>query len=115
MQEHFEVFKKIVRNKCDWTRFGLPLAAEEIAKLLLINEPSKRLGAAEMGGPTKIREHKFFAPLDFVCLVKRGMRAPFVPYIDSPTDTRHVGRRRSMTTAAASLLLHHYWCCLRHC
>ena len=47
------------------------------------------MGAASKGGPRELRASAFFAPIDFMALVRRGITAPFIPKIASQTDTRY--------------------------
>ena len=67
----------------------MPPDAKELIEALVCTEPSKRLGSADMGGGRTLRESKFFKPIDFLRLVRKEYEAPWVPKIESATDTRH--------------------------
>ena len=67
----------------------MPPSAKHFAQGLLVADPADRLGSVERGGPRELRDSAFFAPMDFVRLVRRDLPAPFVPRIDNSTDTRH--------------------------
>jgi serine/threonine protein kinase/CRP-like cAMP-binding protein len=86
--DHFDIFKKIVRCKVDWESYALTPACEELCKQLLVTDPSQRLGGEHRDGRA-VRESKFFQPLDFQRLVAHDLEAPYVPFIESEFDTRH--------------------------
>ena len=55
----------------------------------VVKEPSERLGSDEKGGVAGVKKAAFFKSFDFGALERRTMLAPFVPTVDSPTDTRN--------------------------
>jgi len=87
--DDFSVFKKIVKAEVDWNQFRLPPIAKALVELLLVKDPSMRLGSRESGGAHKIRSENFFKPLDFEKLQKRELSPPWVPVVDNDKDTRH--------------------------
>ena len=87
--DQFEIFKRIVKCEINYDRFGLPWDALELAQGLLVVDPSQRLGDFEHGGGRALRESKFLEPIDFVQLANKSLPSPYVPYIESSTDTRH--------------------------
>ncbi|KAL3076570.1 hypothetical protein niasHS_014475 [Heterodera schachtii] len=46
-------------------------AARQLVQALLVLEPTQRIGAAEMGGPTTIRHHPFFDGIEWEGIEKR--------------------------------------------
>ena len=62
-----------------------PGAVDLISKLLTIN-PAARLGSIKRGS-SEVREHPFFAPLNFVKLLRRELPTPHVPQIQGALDT----------------------------
>ena len=60
--------------------------AKGLMSKLLVAKPYKRLGSFQKGH-RDISGHPFFRPLDFGALVKKKLKAPYVPKILSPTDT----------------------------
>lgn len=59
---------------------------QDLVKRLLSKETQTRLGNL-MGGVDDIKQHKWFQSLDFDALLKRQIRAPWVPKVTSATDT----------------------------
>ena len=55
-------------------------------KRLLSREVQTRLGNLK-GGTDDIKQHKWFHGFDFDALLKRQMKAPWVPKVKSVTDT----------------------------
>lgn len=55
-------------------------------KKLLAREVQTRLGNLK-GGVDDIKQHKWFQSIDFDALVKKSIKAPWVPKITSNTDT----------------------------
>ena len=56
---------------------------------LLIFEPAERLGSDDKGGAAALKRCNFFNGFDFAALEQREYAAPFVPALDSSTDTRN--------------------------
>ncbi|KAK9240268.1 kinase-like domain-containing protein [Lipomyces kononenkoae] len=78
-----EMYRKILQ---DPLRF--PDDIDKDAKSLLIGllnrDPKQRLGA---NGPAEIKDHKFFAEIDWKKLLGKRYPAPFKPSVASATDT----------------------------
>uniref|UniRef100_A0A8C5PG14 Protein kinase domain-containing protein n=1 Tax=Leptobrachium leishanense TaxID=445787 RepID=A0A8C5PG14_9ANUR len=55
--------------------------------LSLLNE-ERRLGASERGAED-VKQHLFFKGLNWIDLLARNVKPPFVPVIDGPEDTRN--------------------------
>ena len=63
-----------------------------IINSLLTADPKKRLGSLSgfhAGGSRQVRDHPFFAQLDFVQLERKELIAPYVPTVSSAIDTSH--------------------------
>ena len=82
--DHFDIFKKIVKGHVDWAEHRLPTAAQEVVQGLLVAEPAERLGSVEKGGSRALKDSKFFSSMDFVRLVGRTLDAPYAPYSIAP-------------------------------
>lgn len=59
---------------------------KDLVKKLLSREVQSRLGNLR-GGCEDIKDHKWFSSLSFDALVKRELKAPWVPKLKSDTDT----------------------------
>jgi serine/threonine protein kinase/CRP-like cAMP-binding protein len=62
------------------------LCHQDLVKRLLSREIQTRLGNLK-GGVEDIRQHAWFKPFDFEGLLKRTLKAPWVPKVTSVTDT----------------------------
>jgi serine/threonine protein kinase len=58
--------------------------AKDLIKKLLMKKPSQRMGYKT--GLTEIRQHPFFATVDFDGLLLKKIPAPFIPTINHSTD-----------------------------
>ena len=65
---------------------GLTLCSQDLVKRLLSREIQTRLGNLK-GGVEDIKQHKWFQTFDFDALLKRQLKAPWVPQVASVTDT----------------------------
>ena len=63
---------------------ALPVEAVEMIKLLLIPEPSERLGAT---GAEHVRNHAFFQNVNWNSLLRE--KAEFIPVLDDEEDTSY--------------------------
>ena len=87
--EHFGVFRRIVKGELEWSKYQLSPVTEELARSLLTADPTERLGGAGRDGGRAIRGSSFMKPIDFQKLVKRELDPPYVPQIDHEYDTRN--------------------------
>jgi len=78
------ICKNIVNGRLTFPRnFNADL--KDLVKRLLSREVSTRLGNLK-GGVDDIRRHDWFRTFDFEALLKRNLKAPWVPKVSSVTD-----------------------------
>ena len=61
-------------------------SARDIISKLLVAAPAQRLGAMKHGA-RDVSDHPFFAPMNFEALLSMSLPAPYVPKVQSKTDT----------------------------
>ena len=64
-----------------------PLARDLISKLCTV-DVSNRLGHIQ-GGAKKVKEHEWFAEINWDDVYYRKMQGPIVPHLKGPDDTRN--------------------------
>uniref|UniRef100_A0A8C9TLZ5 protein kinase C n=1 Tax=Scleropages formosus TaxID=113540 RepID=A0A8C9TLZ5_SCLFO len=79
-----EVFDSIVNDEVRYPRFLSPESVSIIQKLLRKN-PERRLGAGERDAQ-EVKGHKFFQEIDWVAMLAKKMKPPFLPSIRDATD-----------------------------
>jgi hypothetical protein len=57
---------------------------------LLDLDESRRLGASAIGAE-EIKQHPWFAGIDWECIYYHAYQAPFAPFMESEDDTRNFG------------------------
>ena len=82
-----QICKKVLAGKFKASRNSSPVCTEVI-KELLTKESRKRLGCKK-GGVHDIVNHRFFQGMDWNALLRRNTKAPWVPRIKNPLDTRN--------------------------
>ncbi|KAK9909485.1 hypothetical protein WJX75_003002 [Coccomyxa subellipsoidea] len=60
----------------------------DLIKRLLVHNPNQRLGALKAGA-ADIKAHPWFANFDWAAFSKRQMKAPYIPQVTHPEDTRN--------------------------
>lgn len=83
--DHFKLYEKIVNCKLKFPAFFDPIA-KDMVKRLLTPDLTKRYGNLK-NGVADIKNHKWFAGVNWTVLGKCGIPAPFVPKISHPGDT----------------------------
>ncbi|KAJ1370605.1 Serine/threonine-protein kinase Sgk1 [Parelaphostrongylus tenuis] len=86
-KDHNEMYNRIV-NEPLRIRRSVSAASTDIITGLLQKERHKRLGSK--GDFNEIKQHDFFKPIDWEKLLRREIKAPFVPKIESETDVRNI-------------------------
>lgn len=81
------IYEKIVAGVVEFTPDFDPLARDLICRLL-VADPTQRLGATGEGG-FSVRNHPWFAGVDWLGLYNRTAPTPLVPMVKSPADTRN--------------------------
>jgi len=83
--DHMVICKKIVRNKVEYPRrFGEK--AKDLVTRLLVREPHLRIGCLS-GGHQDIKDHPWMKSMDFNALLRKRIKAPWVPEIKDYLDT----------------------------
>ncbi|CAH0517842.1 unnamed protein product [Peronospora belbahrii] len=72
--------------------FGLSSEVKSLISALLERDPTYRVGSRPGAGVEDIKNHVFFASIDWTLLEKRGIKPPFKPRIRSPTDIQNFDR-----------------------
>ena len=68
-------------------RINLSEDAKDIIRKLLEKDPKKRMGSQK--GIEEIKNHPFFAGIDFDMIVQKKIKAPFIPELSSGTDVQY--------------------------
>lgn len=82
-----EMFDSIVNEEVRYPRC-LSLEAIGVIRKLLHKDPRRRLGAGE-GDAEEIKAHTFFQEMDWLALLARKVKPPFVPHLKDATDISH--------------------------
>ena len=86
----FGVYEKILQGK-----FQVPPhvddKASSILKKLIVKDRTKRLGCRDRGADA-LKAHSWFAKVNWYALYYEQVKAPYVPEIGAPNDTRHFDR-----------------------
>ncbi|UIZ26646.1 hypothetical protein KXD40_001755 [Peronospora effusa] len=72
--------------------FGLSSEVKSLISALLERDPMYRVGSRPGAGVEDIKNHVFFASIDWTLLEKRGIKPPFKPRVRSPTDIQNFDR-----------------------
>ncbi|GMF41936.1 unnamed protein product [Phytophthora fragariaefolia] len=72
--------------------FGLSSEVKSLISALLERDPAYRIGSRPGAGVEDIKNHVFFASIDWKLLEKRGIKPPFKPRVRSPTDIQNFDR-----------------------
>lgn len=84
------LFKNIVRGKWKLPGGGSKLSKHALDLIygMLEKRPTERLGCLA-GGYRDVKDHPFFQEVNFNKLVKKQIKAPWVPFIEDPLDISH--------------------------
>lgn len=80
-----EMYKNITFGKVRFPRGCLSVEGRNFVKGLLNRNPKHRLGATD--GAEELKRHPFFAAIEWDALAQKLIAAPFIPPLDSHTDT----------------------------
>ncbi|KAI8908983.1 kinase-like domain-containing protein [Gorgonomyces haynaldii] len=83
----FGIYEKIIMGRIAFPPHFDPYA-KDIVKRFLTSDRSKRLGNL-FGGAADVKNHKWFAAVDWNAVLERAIRAPIVPVCAHPGDTRN--------------------------
>lgn len=81
----FKLYEKILTTEPKYPSF-FDSSAKDLLSHLLTTDLTQRYGNLK-NGYLDIRDHKWFASLDFGKLVQRKIRPPHIPHLKSPGDT----------------------------
>lgn len=85
--DHNKMYDQIVNSPLSLHPKHIRGAARELLTALLRKTPHERLGWA---GAHELREHSFFAPIDWHKLERQQVTPPWKPIVDSASDTSNV-------------------------
>ena len=83
--DQMQICRNIVNGKLKFPSWVDPTCKDLIEKLL-VRDPSKRLGNTN-GGSRAIRSHKFFAASEWDQILRKKIKAPWIPIIKDAMDT----------------------------
>ncbi|KAK6033670.1 kinase domain protein [Ostertagia ostertagi] len=86
-RDHNEMYNRIVNEPVKIKR-SISTVSTDIITGLLQKDKTKRLGSKS--DFKEVKEHDFFKPVDWEKLLRREIKAPFVPRIESETDVRNI-------------------------
>ena len=81
-----ETYENIKYKNPNFYNFHSHVATDILTKLLN-KDPNKRLGSR--GGSSEVRQHPFFADIDWDKMMQKQITTPYKPILDSNTDTKH--------------------------
>ncbi|KAL4808707.1 kinase-like domain-containing protein [Aspergillus unguis] len=84
-QNPMRIYEQIVEGRIRYPQNMSP-AAQNIISLLCKTSPTERLGHIS-GGSARVRNHPFFADINWDDLYYRRIRGPIIPRVDHPADT----------------------------
>lgn len=87
--DQMSLFKRIVQAKYTFPKSGLVNEhAQDLIKRLLVSRQANRFGCLA-GGDKDIRDHPWFEGMSTEDLLKKKIKAPWVPDIKDPLDSQH--------------------------
>ncbi|KIW04520.1 uncharacterized protein PV09_04275 [Verruconis gallopava] len=86
-QNPIKIYEQIVEGKIRFPS-AMPDAARDIISRLCTVDVTKRLGNIK-GGARTVKQHEWFAGVNWDDMYYRRCRGPIIPHLSSPTDTRN--------------------------
>ncbi|KAI0035766.1 cAMP dependent protein kinase [Vararia minispora EC-137] len=86
----YGIYERILNGHINWPRDMDPLS-RELIRGFLNPDRSKRLGNLTAGAED-VLQHPWFRGVDWAALERREIRAPIVPHVAAPDDTRYFAR-----------------------
>lgn len=83
-----KLFKNIKTTEVKFPKF-LSHNAVDLLKGLFVKDPDKRLGS-DPNGVDHIKQHPFFASIDWDAILQKKIKPPFTPKIKSEYDTKYI-------------------------
>lgn len=84
---HFGIYQKIMAGNFQFPS-AVDSAARDLISKLLVADRTQRFGCLK-DGAQDIKDHKWFASIDWGKCFARGLKPPFVPPQHGPNDTRN--------------------------
>ncbi|OMJ80342.1 hypothetical protein SteCoe_19441 [Stentor coeruleus] len=95
-EDPMAIYQKILKGKVKFPR-SFDANAKSLVKHLLVADLTKRFGNMK-NGVNDIKNHRLFAGFDWVGLVHKTVRMPYLPTIRSPNDSSNFSRYPDSTT-----------------
>jgi len=89
-QDQLQLYKKILSGKIHWPSY-VTEEAKDLIKQLITPDLTKRFGNLK-NGANDIKQHEWFAGVEWAKVEKLGIAPPFIPEIQNEGDTRHFQR-----------------------
>ncbi|RMX56068.1 hypothetical protein pdam_00020402 [Pocillopora damicornis] len=84
----FGIYEKILSGKVEWPKHMETTAAKDLIKKLLVHDRTRRLGSMK-NGTEDVKSHKWFKVIDWNLVYQRKLKAPIIPKLSHPGDTRN--------------------------
>lgn len=84
----FGIYEKILSGKVEWPKHLETTAAKDLIKKLLVHDRTRRLGSMK-NGTEDVKCHKWFKAIDWNLVYQRKLKAPIIPKLSHPGDTRN--------------------------
>lgn len=84
-QSHLKLYEKIKHSQPHYPP-SLDDHSQSVIGKLLVKDPTQRLGSSHRGAQ-EIKEHPFFAEVNWTALWSKNVKPPYKPPIKSPDDT----------------------------
>ena len=88
-EHEMKVYKRIISN--DYKEMNSSFSAElkDLVKQFLVKDPNKRLGCNSTTSVDDIKNHPWFANVNWRHLLKCKVEPPYIPKLKSNVDTSH--------------------------
>jgi len=103
--DQVSLFKRIVQVKYTFPTGVVDELAQDMITKLIVRRQSNRYGCLARGD-MDVRDHPWLIPLNADLLLKRQIRAPWVPQLKNPLDSSHFDSYRHVENEAPSKKAH---------
>ena len=87
--DQIALFRGIVKGRYKFPRAGvMSQESEDLCGRILVTDPSRRMGSLARGAKD-IFKSKWLSDIDFDTLRRKDVKAPWIPEIKDPLDTRN--------------------------
>ena len=87
-QDREKLFSNIKFAELKYPYYISP-SCKDLLEKLFIKDPEKRLGGT-LRDATEIKEHPWFASIDFAAMLKKELKVPYKPKLAGDGDTKYV-------------------------